>query len=162
MPTLPRFCPKVSPANLSPILDKFLFPNLDAKAGEKFSIDLASVPEILGDVSGMKASGLLTMKYASDAMYDNELCRTAIIEGGSAKLTGSKDAVKHSTELTPKVGKNGKPGTLQFSKKDLFVRRIASEWDVNLFSVTEDHLLFGVEKESTLKVVSRYEAELIK
>lgn len=146
--------------NLSPMLDMYVFPNADARMGEKFSIDLSRASDLMNFGPGMLARGLLTMEYGSDATYDTEGCRSANLEGGTAKFTGSSNGIKHTTSLTPKLGKNGKPGLLLFSKNDLLVRRMSAEWDVSTFSVTENHLLFGVEKGSKLEVSSRYEAQL--
>ncbi len=137
--------------NLSPMLDMYIFPNIDARIGEKFSIDLSRASDLMNFGPGMSASGLLTMTYGSDATYDTEGCRSANLEGGTAKFIGSSNGVKHTTSLTPKLGKNGKPGLLLFSKNDLLVRRMSAEWDVSTFSVTENHLLFGVEKGSKLR-----------
>ena len=148
--------------NLSPMLDMYVFPNTNARIGEKFSIDLARAKELMNFGSGMSARGLLSLKYGSDATYDSVGCRTATIEGGTANFAGSSNGTKHTTTLTPKLGKNGKPGQLLFSIDDLLVRRMSTEWDVSTFSVTEDHLLFGVEKGSKLEVSSRYEAQLVK
>ncbi len=148
--------------NLSPMLDMYVFPNTDARIGEKFSIDLSRASDLMNFGPGMSASGLLTMTYGSDATYDTEGCRSANLEGGTAKFIGSSNGIKHTTSLTPKLGKNGKPGLLLFSKNDLLVRRMSAEWDVSTFSVTENHLLFGVEKGSKLEVSSRYEAQLVK
>lgn len=142
--------------NASLLMDYYLFPSQDKKAGEEWDVDASQVSGMLGIHFDSSVSGTLTLAKTADSASDSADAMQMQITGGTVHVESQKNGRRVTTTLTPEEG-----CTIQYSQEKLFVKSARGSWQTSMLDVSDNHLLVGTENIRDLKISSYYEAELV-
>ena len=135
------------------LMDYFVARAAEAEPGETHALRTQDIGGMLNLGRRARLSGQIDVRR-SDQEADQHV-GTAIINviGGEIDVSSQLNGVKHSAKLTPTSGH------IRYSPKDQLVEHAEIAWDGRLDFLSQDHLLFGTERATDVKIRTIYDAQ---